>query len=109
MKLEDVVAKLNKIEGYKKQFQAIYKTDVTADGIAKALSAFERTILSVMRRMTASRRVTKRFSEQAQRGMKLFFGKANCWCVTPDTASAILRFTTSASGWKRRTRTWGGS
>lgn len=79
MKIEDVVAKLNKIEGYKKQFQAIYKTDVTADGIAKALAAFERTILSgdaPYDRFKAGD--TKALSEAAQRGRKLFFGKANC-------------------------------
>jgi cytochrome c peroxidase len=79
MPIEDVIAKLNKIEGYKKQFQAIYKTDVTAPGIAKALSAFERTILSgdaPFDRFKAGD--TKAMSEQAQRGMKIFFGKANC-------------------------------
>ena len=79
MPLEEVVAKLNKIEGYRKQFQEIYKTDVTADGIAKALSAFERTILSgdaPYDRFRAGD--AKALSEQAQRGMKLFFGKANC-------------------------------
>lgn len=79
MPLEDVIAKLNKIEGYKKQFQAIYKTDVTAAGLAKALAAFERTILSgdaPFDRFKAGD--TKAMSEQAQRGMKIFFGKANC-------------------------------
>jgi cytochrome c peroxidase len=79
MPIEDVIAKLNKIEGYKKQFQAIYKTDVTAPGIAKALSAFERTILSgdaPYDRFKAGD--TKAMSAQAQRGMKIFFGKANC-------------------------------
>ena len=79
MPLEEVIAKLNKIEGYKKQFQAIYKTDVTAEGMAKALAAFERTILSgdaPYDRFKAGD--TKAMSEQAQRGMKIFFGKANC-------------------------------
>jgi cytochrome c peroxidase len=79
MPIEDVVAKLNKIEGYKKQFQAIYKTDVTPEGIAKSIAAFERTILSgdaPYDRFKAGD--TKAMSEQAQRGMKLFFGKANC-------------------------------
>lgn len=79
MTLEEVVAKLNKIEGYRKQFRAIFNTDVTADGIAKAIAAFERTILSgdaPYDRFKAGD--TKALSEAAQRGMKLFFGKANC-------------------------------
>jgi len=79
MPIDDVVAKLNKIDGYKKQFQALYKTDVTADGIAKSIAAFERTILSgdaPFDRFKAGD--TKALSDQAQRGMKLFFGKANC-------------------------------
>ncbi len=79
MPIEDVVAKLNKIEGYKKQFQAIYKTDVTANGIAKALAAFERTILSgdaPYDRYKAGD--AQALSDQAKRGMKIFFAKANC-------------------------------
>jgi cytochrome c peroxidase len=79
MKIEDVVAKLNKIPGYREQFQKIFKTDVTAEGIARSIAAFERTILSgdaPYDRFKAGD--TKALSEQAQRGMKLFFGKANC-------------------------------
>lgn len=79
MKLEDVVAKLNKIEGYKKQFQAIFGTDVTSEGMAKAIAAYERTILSgdaPYDRFKAGDKAA--LSEAAQRGMKLFFGKANC-------------------------------
>ena len=74
-----VVAKLNKIEGYKKQFQQVFGSDVTADGIAKAIAAFERTVLSgdaPYDRFKAGDE--KALSPAAQRGMKLFFGKANC-------------------------------
>lgn len=79
MKLEDVVAKLNKIEGYKKEFQKVFGTDVTSEGIAKAIAAYERTILSgdaPYDRFKAGDKMA--LSEGAQRGMKLFFGKANC-------------------------------
>ncbi len=44
--LKDLVAQLNKIPGYKDRFQKVFKTDVTSDGIAKAIAAFERTVLS---------------------------------------------------------------
>lgn len=46
MSLDDVVARLNEIEGYRNQFQAVFGTDVTADGIAQAIACYERTILS---------------------------------------------------------------
>jgi hypothetical protein len=44
--LENVVRKLNAIPGYKRQFQEIFHSDVTTDGIAKAIASFERTIAS---------------------------------------------------------------
>jgi len=79
MPLDAVVAKLNGIEGYKKQFQQVFGTDVTADGIAKAIAAYERTVLSgdaPYDKFKAGD--SSALSEAAQRGMKLFFGKANC-------------------------------
>lgn len=79
MPLEAVVAKLNGIEGYKKQFQQIFGTDVTSEGIAKAIAAYERTILSgdaPYDRFKAGNKAA--LSESAQRGLALFFGKANC-------------------------------
>jgi cytochrome c peroxidase len=45
-KLDDLVPQLNEIPGYKEKFQAVFGTDVTSDGIAKAIAAFERTVLS---------------------------------------------------------------
>jgi cytochrome c peroxidase len=44
--LADLVPQLNEIPAYKERFQTVFKTDVTADGIAKAIAAFERTVLS---------------------------------------------------------------
>lgn len=77
--LENVVRKLNAIPGYKQQFNAVFGTDVTTDGIAKAIAAFERTIVSgpspydryLMGDKTA-------MSPAAIRGMELFNGKAHC-------------------------------
>ena len=37
--LENVVPKLNGISGYKKQFNELFGTDVTPDGIAKAIAS----------------------------------------------------------------------
>ncbi len=79
MTLEAVVKKLNGIDGYKKQFQVVFGTDVNSAGIAKAIAAYERTVLSgdaPFDRFKAGD--TKAMSAAAQRGMKLFFGKAHC-------------------------------
>lgn len=79
MTLDAVVKKLNAIPGYRQQFQKVFGTDVTPEGIAKSIAAYERTVLSgnaPYDRFKAGD--TKALSEPAQRGMKLFFGKANC-------------------------------
>ena len=77
--LEQVVEKLNGIPGYKEQFQKVFGTDVTSEGIAKAIAAFERTVLSGDAPYDKFKAGDKSaLSEAAQRGMKLFFGKANC-------------------------------
>ncbi|MBI1314975.1 c-type cytochrome [bacterium] len=77
--VEDAVAKLNKIGGYRAGFQKVFKTDVTADGIAKAIAAYERTVLSGNAPYDQFKAGdTTALSEKAQHGMKLFFGKAHC-------------------------------
>lgn len=79
MKLEDVVTRLNKIEGYRKQFQEVFGTEVTSENIGKAIAAYERTILSgdaPYDRFKAGQEDA--LSEAAKRGRKLFFNKARC-------------------------------
>jgi cytochrome c peroxidase len=80
MKLEDVEKRLNEVEGYREQFKEVFGTDqVTRDGIAKAIAAYERTILSgdaPYDRFKAGDQTA--LSEAAQRGMKIFFGKGQC-------------------------------
>ncbi len=77
--VEDAVAKLNKIGGYKSSFRKVFGTDVTADGIAKAIAAYERTVISGNAPYDKFKAGDESaLSEKAQHGMKLFFGKANC-------------------------------
>lgn len=77
--MEECVKKLNAIEGYRKQFQSVFGTDVTADGMAKAIASFERTVLSGNAPYDKFKAGDKdALSESAERGRKLFFGKANC-------------------------------
>ena len=77
--LDEAVARLNRIDGYRKQFQVVFGTDASSEGIAKAIAAFERTVLSgdaPYDRFKAGDE--NALSESARRGMKLFFGKAVC-------------------------------
>jgi cytochrome c peroxidase len=79
MTLPEVVAKLNKIDGYRSQFQTVFGTDVTEGGIAKAIASFERTVLSggaPYDRYVAGDK--KALSPAAERGYKVFFHKAHC-------------------------------
>src|SRR5438132_10450855 len=45
-KADEIVKKLNGIEGYREQFQKVFKTDATDANVTKAIAAFERTIIS---------------------------------------------------------------
>ena len=77
--LEHVVRKLNAITGYHAQFRRVFGTGVTADGIAKAIAAFERTVLSgpsPYDRFVAGDRTA--MSDAAVRGLTLFDGAAGC-------------------------------
>ena len=77
--LENVVRKLNAIPGYKRQFQEVFHSDVTTDGIAKAIASFERTIVSgpsPYDRFVGGDK--KALSAEALRGMEIFNGKGTC-------------------------------
>jgi cytochrome c peroxidase len=76
---ENVVKKLNAIPGYRSQFQNVFGTDVTIDGIAKAIAAFERTVISgdsPFDRFQAGDDAA--LSDAAKRGLDLFLDKAQC-------------------------------
>ncbi len=45
-KPEEIAAKLDQSAGYRAQFQKVFGTGVTTDGVAKALAAYMRTIVS---------------------------------------------------------------
>lgn len=77
--LDNVVRKLNAIPGYRDMFQDVFGTDATTDGIAKAIAAFERTIVSgpspYSRYLAGDREA---MSPAAVRGQALFNGKGHC-------------------------------
>jgi cytochrome c peroxidase len=79
MTLDEVVDRLNKIEGYRKQFQTVFGANANEKNIAKAIAAFERTILSGDAPYDRYKAGDKSaLSPAAEHGFKLFFGKAHC-------------------------------
>jgi cytochrome c peroxidase len=70
---KEIVERLRAISGYREQFQKVFGTDVTLDGMAKAIAAFERTALSGN---SAYDRYAsgdmKALNESQKRGMVLF-------------------------------------
>lgn len=76
---ENVVSKLKKIKGYQQQFRAVFGTEVNLQGIAEAIAAYERTIVSA--NSVFDKYVMgdpKAMDDAAVRGMALFKGKARC-------------------------------
>lgn len=77
--LGNVVRKLDAIPGYRDQFRRVFGTGVTTDGIAKAIAAFERTVVSgpspYDRYLQGDRSA---LSPAARRGLEIFEGKGNC-------------------------------
>ena len=76
---ETIAQNLGHIQGYQEQFQRVFNTAVTAEGVAKALAAYTRTILSgdaPYDRFKAGNHSA--LSSEAQRGLVLFEGKARC-------------------------------
>ena len=45
-KPDEIVAKLNALQGYRAQFQKVFGADATPDNVVKAIASFERTIIS---------------------------------------------------------------
>lgn len=77
----DICAKLDKIEAYRKQFQAVFGGGCTPENVVKAISAFERTIVSTEKNSAWIRfreGDEKALSPAARRGYELFRTKAGC-------------------------------
>jgi cytochrome c peroxidase len=77
--LPEALERLNKIDGYRRQFQAVFGSEANQENLAQAIAAFERTVLSgdaPYDRYKAGE--TAAMSPAAVRGMQVFFNKANC-------------------------------
>ncbi|MGH8058205.1 MAG: cytochrome-c peroxidase, partial [Candidatus Entotheonellia bacterium] len=76
---ELLVKNLGAIPAYQAQFRKVFGTDLNPEGVAKAIAAYERTILSgnsAYDRFRAGDQSA--LSPAAQRGLVLFEGKARC-------------------------------
>ena len=88
-KLEDAVKDLSAIPEYTSRFKAVFGTEVTREGIGKAIAAFERTILSgnsPYDRFEAGDATA--LNDPQKRGWEVFRRKGRCsMCHTPPTFS----------------------
>ena len=79
LKLDALVVKLKKIDGYRDGFKAAFNGEINKEDIAKAIASFERTVLSGDAPYDRHKSGDEgALSESALRGMKVFFNKANC-------------------------------
>jgi cytochrome c peroxidase len=72
-KADEIVAKLNALQGYRGQFQEVFGSDATPENVMKAIAAYERTIISgdtAWDRFRAGDRTA--LSESALRGWNIF-------------------------------------
>jgi len=77
--LEQIVAKINAIEGYQAQFQKVFGGPATQDNIVQAIAAFERSIISgdtLWDRWQAGDESA--VGEDVKRGWEIFDKKAKC-------------------------------
>ena len=76
---EEVVNKVREIKGYVSWFNRVFGRDVNSDDLAKAIAAFERTVVSGNSRFDKFREGHQDiFNQSEKRGLVLFEGKARC-------------------------------
>lgn len=83
-----VVTELSKVAEYEEAFQEVFGTSVTQDGIAKAIAAYERTVLSGNSPYDQYQDGDEdALTEAQQRGMKLFQDVGCATCHSPPVFS----------------------
>ncbi len=85
-----VVEQFSKVPGYQERFQKVFGTGVTKEGFAKAIAAFERTVLSGDSSYDRFRAGDeKALSEAQKRGLKLFSDSGCDDCHKPPLFSSF--------------------
>jgi cytochrome c peroxidase len=77
---DEMLEKMNKVEGYQVAFKKVFGTEITMDGVGKAIATFQRTLLSGNSPFDRYEKAKdeKALSDAAKRGLALFRGKARC-------------------------------
>jgi cytochrome c peroxidase len=77
--LEHLVVKLRTVKGYRRQFRNVFGAEISPQGIANAVAAFARTLISTNSAFDRYSLGNKQAMNQAAiRGMALFKDKARC-------------------------------
>ncbi len=80
MPLEKMVKILQAVPDYRQRFQEVFAGEITAQRVAKAIAAYERTIISQDTPFDRFLRGDKKaLSPPALRGMRLFYSQARCF------------------------------
>jgi cytochrome c peroxidase len=80
MRIATLTQKINGIAEYRQQFRTVFGGDATAQRIAQALAAYERTIVSRDTPFDLYLKGDKKsLGPAAARGMQLFYGQARCF------------------------------
>jgi len=107
--LENVVYTLNQDEAMRNEFQEVFGTDVSIDGLQKAIASFERTLLSgnsAFDKFKAGN--NKALPESAQKGLLLFESKRiNCVVCHEGTNFTDELFHNSGIGMNKEKPDWG--
>jgi len=101
--VDAMVAELNRLAPYKELFQKVFGTEVTADGVAKAIAAFERTVLSGNSPYDKYQDGDESALSDAQkRGMQKFDDAGCATCHAPELFSNF-RFYNAGVSWDKET------
>lgn len=74
-----LVTRLRRVPGYRRDFQAVFGGDPTLDKVTKAIAAFERTLITPGSRFDRYALGDKTaFTEAEKRGLIVFVGKGTC-------------------------------
>ncbi len=100
---DDVVVRINEIQGYKNLFSKAFRTNaITIQHVGKAIASFQRTLISGNSPFDQFDYdgEEKAISEAAKRGKKLFFGKARCNLCHFGTNFSDEKFHNVGIGWE---------
>ncbi len=101
LKLSEIAPRVRGDAGLNQRMKAVFGRDAESEDVARALASYVRSILagdSPYDRYLAGDRSA--LSEQQQRGLKLFRGKANCVACHVGTLLTDQRFHNTGTGWK---------